>query len=226
MKNKLLVFDFDGLLIDSYSLLKEVFATYGLDLGDENRFKNRRKFLKYVGGGKEFLANLAIFSLPNKKTLRADLTEVYREEGKIFEVFVDHLNTLIQSPTCHVGILSRNFTYESGVTIRKVLENSGVEEKDLDFVVPVSAGTNKRHVLLGMSSKRYDSKIFTGDEISDYKAAQASHYIPFIASYGFDDRNRLITKGEISEEIIYDSPSNLVLAVESTLSQRQSHPFG
>ena len=53
MKNKLLVFDFDGLLIDSYSLLKQLFATYGHDLGDENRFKNRRKFLKYMGGGKE-----------------------------------------------------------------------------------------------------------------------------------------------------------------------------
>jgi phosphoglycolate phosphatase len=60
LKETLVVFDFDGLLIDSYSLLKNTFKQFGLNIGDQERFKNRRKFLKYIGGGKEFIAITSI----------------------------------------------------------------------------------------------------------------------------------------------------------------------
>ncbi|NNM00962.1 MAG: HAD family hydrolase, partial [Gammaproteobacteria bacterium] len=51
IRRQLLVLDFDGFMIDSYDLLKQTFATFGLDVGDQERFNNRRKFLKYFGGG-------------------------------------------------------------------------------------------------------------------------------------------------------------------------------
>ena len=50
MKDVLIALDFDGLLINSYKLLERTFLEYNLDLGEEERFKNRRKFLKYLGG--------------------------------------------------------------------------------------------------------------------------------------------------------------------------------
>ena len=59
-KRLLLVLDFDGLLLNSYALLRDAMASYGLDVSDEERFKNRRKFLKYLGGGKELLNNLEV----------------------------------------------------------------------------------------------------------------------------------------------------------------------
>ena len=60
-KDTLIVLDFDGFLINSYKLLQITFEHFGLDIGDEDRFKHRRKFLKYLGGGKEFLGNLVSY---------------------------------------------------------------------------------------------------------------------------------------------------------------------
>ena len=53
----LVVLDFDGLLINSYALLRDTMASFGLDVGDQERFRNRRKFLKYLGGGRELMHN-------------------------------------------------------------------------------------------------------------------------------------------------------------------------
>ena len=82
-KRLLLVLDFDGLLLNSYALLRDAMAIFGLDVGDEERFRNRRKFLKYLGGGKELLNNLVGMSLPKTRKLRLRLTEVYLEAGRV-----------------------------------------------------------------------------------------------------------------------------------------------
>jgi hypothetical protein len=69
-KRILTVLDFDGFLVDSYQLMKTTFIEFGLDLGDVERFRHRRKFLKYMGGGKEFLGNLVSYTLPKKQKIR------------------------------------------------------------------------------------------------------------------------------------------------------------
>ena len=134
MKDVLIALDFDGLLINSYKLLERTFLEYNLDLGEEERFKNRRKFLKYLGGGKEWIPNLVKFTLPRKRHLIENLTEKYREEGVVYKEFIPFLNSCIQNQSTHVGVISRNFTMEPGITIRKVLRNSEIDEKNLDFV--------------------------------------------------------------------------------------------
>ena len=48
-KDRLIVLDFDGFLVNSYRLLQIAFENFGLDIGDEHRFQHRRKFLKYIG---------------------------------------------------------------------------------------------------------------------------------------------------------------------------------
>lgn len=206
-KDILVVLDFDGFLINSYKLLQITFNEFGLDIGDEDRFRHRRKFLKYLGGGKEFMRNLVTYSLPKKKKIRKTLTEIYLAEGHIYQEFVPVLNKMIDTPGIHVGIISRNFTHNPGKTIRRVLRNSHINEENLDFVIPVDTGTKKHDVLEGMKSTRYRKCIFGADEIGDYKAAIETGYnYVLIASYGFDNRKRLINDGQVPENNIYDSP--------------------
>ena len=222
-KDALIVLDFDGFLINSYKLLQITFEHFGLDIGDEDRFRNRRKFLKYLGGGKEFLGNLVCYSLPKKKKVRQLLTEVYREEGRVYREFAPLLNDMIATPAMHVGIISRNFTQTPGLTIRAVLKNSGVAEQDLDFVIPIDIGVKKRAVLEGMKSTRYTRCLFGADEIGDFRAATESGYDGiFMGTYGFDNARRLIREGEVPPHIIYASPASLADALRDNLFPRQT----
>lgn len=210
-KEILIVLDFDGFLINSYQLLQIAFEHFGLDIGEEHRFRQRRKFLKYIGGGKEFLGNLVHYTLPKKKKVRQTLTEIYQQEGRIYPIFRPLINYMIDNSRMHVGIISRNFTHNPGATIRCVLRNSDLEEQDLDFVIPIDVGVKKAAVLEGMRSSRYRQCIFGGDEIGDYRAAKESGYDTiFMGSYGFDDRERLVTNGKVPPGVIYDTPKELV----------------
>ncbi|MBI4692449.1 MAG: HAD family hydrolase [Gammaproteobacteria bacterium] len=208
-KRLLVVLDFDGFLVNSYALIRETFAAFGLDVGDEERFRNRRKFLKYLGGGKEFLTNLVRFALPKERRIREVLTEVYRTEGLVYPEFRDVVNRLIASPRVHCGVVSRNFTLAPGPTMRCVLKRSGIAEAELDFVIPIPAGTPKDETLAAMRSSRYHECLLGADEISDYRAATAAGYEVLMASYGFDHRNRLIDRGDVPGALIYDDPATL-----------------
>ena len=212
MKRLLVVFDFDGLLLNSYGLLRDTFAAFGLDVGDENRFKNRRKFLKYFGGGKELGRNLAQIALPKKKRIREALTEHYMSSGRIFTCFTPFINRCIEHPDVHTGVLSRNYTMRPGKTIRKVLNNSGVDESNLDFVIPIPVGAKKHDALQAMSSVRYELNLFGGDEVGDYKAATDSGYTALMASYGFDNASRLIKHANVPRDRIFHSPESIVQA--------------
>ena len=208
LKETLVVLDFDGLLINSYELLNITFKHFGLDVGDIERFQNRRKFLKYVGGGKELIGNLVNLSLPKKKLIRKKLTETYCAVGQIYPEFTDLINDMTDNPDIHVGIVSRNFTHHPGNTIRQVLRNSKINETALDFVIPISAGAKKINILEGMKSTAYRTSIFAADEISDYEAASLTGYDTILmASYGFDTRERLQKKGNIPKKIIYETPN-------------------
>ena len=223
-KTTLVVLDFDGFLINSYDLLRTTFEHFGLDVGDEKRFKHRRKFLKYLGGGKEFLSNLVSMSLPKKKKLRERLTEVYVESGRLFPPFVPFLNELIAEPAVHVGVLSRNFTCSPGLTMRTVLRRSGVAEAHLDFVIPIPAGTKKLNILEGMRSSRYRACLFGADEVSDYRAARETGYEIVMAAYGFDSRERLNEHGGVPANLIFDDPVSVVRAMRECL--RESGRYG
>lgn len=220
LKETLVILDFDGLLINSYELLKISFKELGLDVGDKDRFQNRRKFLKYIGGGKELVNNLVSFSLPKKTKIREQLTKTYSAEGKIYPEFTDLINDMTDNPDIHIGIVSRNFTHHPGKTIRKVLKNSKINETALDFVIPVSAGVKKINVLEGMKASSFKNCIFAADEISDYLAAYDTGYNQILmASYGFDTKERLIQKGKIPEKIIYESPKQLAKKLSKVLSK-------
>ena len=57
-KDRLVIFDADGTLIDSFHAVGLAFEQHGMDIGDLHRFQRRRKLLKYLGGLREFPKNL------------------------------------------------------------------------------------------------------------------------------------------------------------------------
>ena len=218
-KSVLVVLDFDGFLVNSYELIRVAFEQFGLDVGDEKRFRNRRKFLKYVGGGKELLRNMVSCTLPKKKKLRTALTEAYLESGSVYAEFRPFLNDLIANPRIHVGIVSRNFARNPGLTMRSVLRQSGVDEQGLDFLIPISVGTKKNKVLEGMRSSRHEICLLGADEIGDYQAAVETGYQAVIASYGFDERKRLTVKGRVPATIIAETPAGAVQLLDTHLDR-------
>ena len=221
-KRLLVVLDFDGVLINSYALLRDTLASFGLDVGDEERFRNRRKFLKYLGGGKELIHNLVGMSLPKTRKLRARLTECYRECGFIYPEFIDVVNRMIAAPGIHCGVVSRNFTLRPGPTIRAVLARSGVDEANLDFVVPVPVGASKTDVLDAMVASRYREALLCADEISDYRAAREAGYRSLIGSYGFDTSSRLLRRGEVPPACLYDTPDALSAALRVVIAPHET----
>lgn len=216
MKKRLLVvLDFDGFLVNSYAIIRDTMAAFGLDIGDELRFKNRRKFLKYFGGGKELLTNLVGFSLPKTRKLRDRLTECYADSAMVHPEYVDLLNAMIANPQVHCGVLSRNYALDPGKVIRAVLQRGGVAEAELDFVIPLPVGVKKGDVLNAMRSPRYAGMLLAADEIGDYTAGSAAGYDCLMASYGFDTRERLVTKGKVPEACIFDEPVSLAAALQA-----------
>lgn len=218
MKKRLLVvLDFDGFLVNSYAILRDTMASFGLDVGDEQRFKNRRKFMKYLGGGRELLNNLVGFSLPKTRRLRERLTESYAEVARVHADYVPVLNQMIANPQVHCGVLSRNYAINPGPVIRAVLARSGVHEADLDFVIPLPVGVKKGAVLAGMRSTRYVEQILAADEVGDFTAGAAAGYECLMVSYGFDTRERLMDKGEVPAAQIYDDPASMAAALAERL---------
>lgn len=212
----LVVLDFDGFLLNSYVLLARAFGQFGLDVGDEERFRNRRKFLKYFGGGKELLNNLVRFALPSERRIREVLTDCYLEHGRVYDEFRPFINGLIESPNVQCGVLSRNYTRSPGPTIRAVLRRSGIDEEGLDFVIPIPVGVKKTEVLAGLRSTAHAGAVLGGDEVGDYRAAIESGYDAFMASYGFDGRERLLRQGAIPPAAIHDTPATVVDAIQAT----------
>lgn len=217
-KRLLLVLDFDGVLLNSYALIQDTMRTFGLDVGDEERFRNRRKFLKYLGGGKELLNNLIGIALPKTRRLRERLTQCYLDSGVVYPEFVPVINRAIASPRIHCGVVSRNFTEQPGPTIRAVLRRSGIGEAELDFVVPIPIGAKKHDVLAGMRAARYSESLVCADEIGDYHAALASGYTSLIGSYGFDAVDRLVLKGAVPAMCIYHTPASLADALRARVA--------
>lgn len=215
----LVVLDFDGYLVNSYRIIDQAFRKFGLQVGDEERFRNRRKFLKYLGGGREILGNLVSYSLPKQHTIRELLTEEFMEEGEVYPAFVPLLNAMIEDPRVRVGIVSRNFTLHPGRTIRAVLANSDVHHQHLDFVIPVPVRAKKNDVLEALHGMHYRRTLLGGDEIGDYRAATATGFEPVMGSYGFDERKRLIHKGGVPEDCIFDTPADVVAEIRRQLAE-------
>jgi phosphoglycolate phosphatase len=212
-QQRLIILDADGTTIDAYSAIETTFTHHGMTLGDEESFQKRHHLFKYIGGLKQFPANLRKnLRRSSRKQIVATLTDVYREQARLYPGIAELMHTLIAAPDIVVGLVTRNITNEPLETLRQLFARHGVDLGQLDFLVHVPLGEAKtdkfREVRqqFGINPAR---AYICGDEHKDFVAAIRTGMHPFMVSYGFENHARLTDKFEIPEDVISRSPAEL-----------------
>lgn len=209
-KDRLIIMDADGTVIDAFSAIATAFARHGMDIGDLERFQKRRNLFKYLGGLKEFPRNLSQhFGKNGRKGLLATLTEVYREEARLYPGMSELIRDLFAAPDMRVVMVTRNVTHEPQTTLGRLFERHDLDVRRLDFLYYVPLRKEKTAYFktarerLGINPARAYA---CGDEHKDYTAALASGMHPFIVSYGFENLARLTRKFAIPVEVVSQTP--------------------
>jgi phosphoglycolate phosphatase len=210
---RLMILDADGTTIDAFDAINLAFSIHNMDIGDIERFQDRRKIFKYIGGLKEWPKNLHK-QLKEKQRIALinTLTDIYRERAQLFEGIGGMINRLIAQPDLRVGMITRNITNEPEKTLYKLYQRNGVDVGGLDFLVHLPL---KQHKLAAFESIRESLKInparayATGDEKCDYVAAIGSGMHPFMVSFGFESYQRLTKKIGVPAVLISRHPSEL-----------------
>lgn len=220
-KDRLIIIDADGTLIDAFAAIGAAFVRHGMDIGDLERFQKRRNLFKYLGGLKEFPRNLAKhLGKHGRRELLASLTDVYREEASLYPGMAELLRDLIEAADIRVGIVTRNITHEPEITLARLFARHDLDLGRLDFLHYVPLRQEKtsyfkaaREALEINPARAYAC----GDEHKDYVAALASGIHPFIVAYGFEDHVRLTRKFAIPEEVISPTPQAFTACVRHAL---------
>jgi phosphoglycolate phosphatase len=211
--NWLVVLDADGTTVDAFSAINQTFAAHNMDIGDIERFQNRRHIFKYLGGLRELPKNLRHQLKGSKRSaLISTLTEVYREQAVLYEGAATLINQLLSAPDIRVGVISRNITHEPEETLQQLYRRNGVAVDAFDFFIHLPLKEYKdpafkaiRETFEVNPARAYAS----GDEKRDFIAAQSAGMHPFMVSYGFESFERLTSKIGIPEELISRHPREL-----------------
>ncbi|MGA7594829.1 MAG: HAD family hydrolase, partial [Gallionella sp.] len=125
---RLVIFDADGTTIDAFHAIQLTFLRHGMDIGDLERFQKRRKLFKYLGGLREFPTNLRRqFGKQSRKLLLSTLTDVYRNEARLYPGIAAMLSTLIATPGIRVGFVTRNVTIEPKETLGRLFQRHNID---------------------------------------------------------------------------------------------------
>ncbi len=221
-KDRLIIIDADGTVIDAFAAIGSAFAEHGMDLGDLERFQKRRNLFKYLGGLKEFPRNLAKhFGKRGHKALIATLTEVYREQAQLYPGMADLIGELLNTPDIRVGMVTRNVTEQPKQTLKQLFQRHGLDIGQLDFLHHIPLREEKTPYFQSVR-RQFDinpARAYAcGDEYKDFAAAIGAGMHPFIVSYGFEDFARLTRKFSVPEVLISQSPEEL--------SRRVRHGLG
>lgn len=210
---RLVIFDADGTTINAFDAIAETFSRLGMDLGDLETFQKRRHIFKYMGGVKVFPKNLSRQIGKRKRSaLIATLTEVYREEGRLFPGISELIQALIRAPRVKVGLVTRNITNDPEETLRRLFGRHGIDTRALDFLIHIPLTQEKTaHFRIVREKLRINpAKAYAcGDERKDFRAASGSGMHPFMVSYGFEDHQHLTHHAGIPEELISRTPEEL-----------------
>jgi phosphoglycolate phosphatase len=218
---RLVIFDADGTTIDAFHAIELAFLQHGMDIGDIDRFQKRRKLLKFLGGLKEFPTNLRRqFGKQSRKRLLMSLTDVYRNEAKLYPGIAGLLRKLLDAPGIRVGLVTRNVTIDPEETLKCLFRRHDIDTDEFDFFACIPLREKKTE---SFRRARQDFAInpargyACGDEYGDYVSVIGAGMHPFVVSYGFEDRVRLTEKFGVPSEIISSSPGEFVARLLNAL---------
>lgn len=215
--DRLLVLDADGTTVDAFAAIRKTFSAHGMDIGPLERFQKRRHLFKYLGGIKEFPRNLREQIGTRKRArLVETLTEIYREEARLYEGIADLINRLAGLPGLRLGLVTRNITRDPVGTLEALFRREGVDPARLDFFVHLPLSLDKLDAFREIRAKFRVNPALSfacGDEGKDYRAAIGSGMNPFMVSYGFEDFERLTVRHEVPEEVVSRTPGELAIRV-------------
>lgn len=210
-RDRLLILDADGTTIDAFSAIEQTFDIHNMDIGDLKRFQKRRHLFKYLGGLKEFPGNLKHQLNKHKRAgLIETLTQIYRDEARLYDRIGPWLNQLIAQDGLRVGVVTCNITNSPRDTLRCLLKRHDVDVDHLDFLIHIPLKKDKttafRQVRMdfGINPAR---SYACGDEKKDFIAALSSGMHSFMVSYGFEDYERLTNKIGVPAELISKTPA-------------------
>jgi len=210
---RLVILDADGTTVNAFEAIDKTFAYHSMDLGDMARFQKRHNIFKYLGGLKEFPANLRKqIKKKQRKALIETLTEVYREEAGLYGCTAGMIRTLIDSPAVCVGVVSRNITLEPLTTLKQVFTRNGVDPDGFDFFEHLPLKQEKIALFRDIRDRFAISPARAcacGDERRDFSAAIGCGMHPFMVSYGFESFERLEKRIGVPRELISVSPEQL-----------------
>lgn len=220
-RDRLIIIDADGTVIDAFAAIGLAFARHGMALGDLDRFQKRRHLFKYLGGLKEFPRNLAKqLGKHGRSGLLDSLTEVYREEARLYPGMADLIRDLIGTPGIRVGMVTRNVTVEPETTLARLFARHDLDIGALDFLYTLSLRQEKTPYFRA-ARERLDinpARAYAcGDEHKDYVAALGAGMRPFIVAYGFESHVRLTRKFGIPEENISATPEAFTAGLRHAL---------
>jgi phosphoglycolate phosphatase len=227
-RQRLVIFDADGTLVDAFHAIEQTFLHHGMAIGDLERFQKRRKLLKYLGGLREFPTNLRKqFGKQSRKRLLATLTETYRNEATLYPGVASLLRTLLTDPGIRVGLVTRNVTIDPEETLKYLFQRHDIDISDFDYFACIPLGEDKTGQLkrarecLAVNPAR---TFACGDEYSDYSAAIGAGIYPFVVAYGFEDRERLTKDFGVPREVISTSPAEFSERLLHALDLLQNLP--
>ena len=220
-QDRLVIVDADGTLVDAFEAMETTFARHGMDLGDLDRFQKRRHLFKYLGGLREFPGNLARnLRKGMRRTLLGTLTEVYREEARLYPGMADLLRDLIDVPDVRVGMVTRNVTHEPDITLTRLFARHDVDLGRCDFLHHIPLGETKAACFKAVRERLavHPARGYAcGDEHKDYAAALAAGLYPMIVSYGFESHARLTGRFAIPEENLSRTPQAFAASLRQAL---------
>ncbi|MEW8536012.1 MAG: HAD hydrolase-like protein [Candidatus Thiodiazotropha endolucinida] len=211
--HRLIILDADGTTVDAFKAINMAFKVHNMNIGDIERFQDRRKIFKYIGGLKEMPINLRKqLKEKQRSALINTLTEIYREQARLFDGMGWLINRLIMQPDLRVGMITRNITNEPEKTLRKLYRRNGIDDSGLDFLIHLPLRKQK---LTAFQTIRESLKVnparayATGDEKCDYMAAVGTGIHPFMVSFGFESYRRLTKKIGVPAALISRQPHEL-----------------
>jgi phosphoglycolate phosphatase len=219
--DRLIVLDADGTTIDAFAAIERTFAVHNMAIGDLERFQKRRHLFKYLGGLKEFPANLRRqIGKQRRRKLIETLTSIYREEARLYPPLAPWISQLIGQPGLRVGLITRNITDEPIETMRSLLGRHDIDVDGLDFLEHVPLDEDKTGAFRRVRERfciNPARAYACGDEKKDFFAARATGMHPFMVSYGFEDFDRLTRRIGVPEELISPTPAELRRRVSHAL---------